>query len=207
MTPDLASLVDRAEALVAAGARRLLGLTGTPGAGKSTLGRALVSALGSRRPGAAVLVPMDGWHLRQADLAERGLTGRKGAPDTFDVEGFVTLLGRLRSPGPVSAPAFDRTVDDVVDDAVHVAASARLVVVEGNYLLLDHGPWRAVRQLLDEVWYLDADEGVRRPRLVRRHVDGGRSPLDAEAFVTASDEVNARAVEATRARADLVVRP
>lgn len=205
-SPDLASLTDRAVALLRGHDRRLLGLTGPPGAGKSTLGQALVSALAARHPGVAALVPMDGWHLRQVHLVERGLTGRKGAPDTFDVEGFVALLGRLRSRDPVLAPELDRTVDDVVDDRVRVDAGVRLVVVEGSYLLLDEPPWDAVRPLLDEVWYLDADEALRRPRLVRRHTDGGRSHREAEAFVSANDEVNAATVAATRGLADLVVR-
>jgi pantothenate kinase len=205
VTPDLPSLVVRAEALVGDSPRRLLGLAGPPGAGKSTLAQALVTALAARRPGAAVLVPMDGWHLRQAELLRRGLAGRKGAPDTFDAAGFVSMLRRLRARTDVRAPIFDRTRGDVVDDAVRVPPAARLVVVEGSYLLLDDGAWAGVRPLLDEVWYLCADDAVRRSRLVRRHVAGGRAAADAEAFVVGSDEVNARLVAATRGRADLVV--
>lgn len=206
LTRDRALLVGRAEALVVGGSRRLLGLTGPPGAGKSTFAAALVAALGARRPDAAAAVPMDGWHLRQAELARRGLVSRKGAPETFDVEGFVALLGRIRSGEGLLAPAFDRAADDVVDDAVEVPAGTPLVVVEGNYLLLDEGAWAGVRPLLDEVWFLDVADEVLRERLVSRHVDGGRGAGEAAAFVAGSDEVNVATVRAARARADVVVR-
>ncbi|MGY0236651.1 nucleoside/nucleotide kinase family protein [Longispora urticae] len=206
-------LVDRARRLAATGGRRLLGVTGPPGAGKSTLAEALVAALaphpdpGEAVPG-AVLVPMDGFHLADVELARLGRRDRKGAPDTFDGAGFVALLGRVRadSGDVVYAPAFDRTLEEPVAGSIPVRPGTPLVVTEGNYLLVDEGPWSAVRGLLDEVWYLDVDEEVRLDRLVGRHVAFGKSRAAARDWAHGSDGRNAAVVAATRARADLVVR-
>jgi pantothenate kinase len=198
------ALVERAVGL-AGGSRRLLGLAGPPGAGKSTLAAALVAALGER----AVLVPMDGFHLAQAELVRLGRADRKGAPDTFDVDGLVALLVRLRAQGPgdpvVYAPRFDRHLEEAVAGAVPVSATTPLVVVEGNYLLHDEGSWARVRDLLDEAWYLDLPDGVRAERLVARHVAHGRTPEAAREWVLRSDEANARLVARGRERADVVV--
>jgi pantothenate kinase len=139
-------------------------------------------------------------------LVDRELLDRKGAPETFDAQGFTDLLRRLRgSRRPVSCPGFDRTLDEPVADAVVVGADQRVVIVEGNYLLLDAEPWRAGHGVLDAVAYLDAPEAVRIERLIARHVEFGRSPGDAAAFVLASDMANARLVEAGRSRADLLI--
>lgn len=198
------ALLARASALAATG-RRLLGLAGPPGAGKSTLAAAVVGALGDR----AVLVPMDGFHLAQAELERLGRADRKGAPDTFDAVGFVALLGRLRAQGPgdpvVYAPRFDRHLEEPIAGAIGVAAAVRLVVVEGNYLLHDEGAWAGVGPLLDDVWYLDLPDEVRVARLVARHVAHGRAPDAAREWVLRSDEANARLVERGRDRAGLVV--
>ncbi|MFF4245810.1 nucleoside/nucleotide kinase family protein [Streptomyces sp. NPDC001822] len=204
-TNDLAALVARARGLAAPGGRRILGIAGPPGAGKSTLAARIVDAL----PGRAVLVPMDGFHLAGAELGRLGRAARKGAPDTFDAAGYAALLGRLRNPdepGPVYAPAFDRTLEEPVAGSVRVGKDIPLVVTEGNYLLLDEGPWAAVRGLLDEVWFLDADPRERVSGLVERHVRFGKSRAHAERWVAGSDELNARLVERYRDRADLVVR-
>lgn len=207
MTPDLETLVRRAEVLVAAPGRRVLGVVGPPGAGKSTLAATLTGAVEARRPGSAVLVPMDGFHLAQAELRRLGREGRKGAPDTFDAAGYVALLQRIRGEvrETVYAPLFDRRLEQPVAGAVPVPPTAGLVVTEGNYLLVDDGAWSGVRPLLDEVWYLQLDDDRRRARLVARHVAHGRVPVDARAWVERSDEANARLVAATRDRADLVV--
>ncbi|MFF5512201.1 nucleoside/nucleotide kinase family protein [[Kitasatospora] papulosa] len=204
-TSDLTALTDRARTLAAGGGRRILGIAGAPGAGKSTLAARLVEQLAGR----AVLVPMDGFHLAGAELERLGRAGRKGAPDTFDAAGYAALLRRLRHPegqDPVYAPAFDRAIEEPVAGSVRVPADVPLVVTEGNYLLLDEGPWAPVRGLLDEVWFLDADPGVRVRGLVDRHVRFGKSRPDAERWVAGSDERNARLVERHRDRADLVVR-
>jgi pantothenate kinase len=208
VTPDCEALTRRALGLTARHPRALLGITGPPGAGKSTLAADLVRALDAARPGSAVLVGMDGFHLAGTELDRLGRADRKGAPDTFDADGFVHLLRRLRRPAEavVYAPAFCRQVEEPVAGAVAVPPEVPLVVVEGNYLLLDTGPWAQVRDLLDEVWFLDLDDGERVRRLVDRHVRHGRSRPDAERFVTRSDEANARLVAPTAARADLVVR-
>ncbi len=184
--------------------RRLIGVTGPPGAGKSTLAAAVVHAVGD----AAVAVPMDGFHLAQAELERLGRADRKGAPDTFDAAGFVALVRRLRYPGPdaVYAPAFDRHLEEPVAGAIRVEPDVPLILVEGNYLLLDEGAWGQAAWLLDEVWYVEADEAVRVERLIARHVEHGRSPEAAREWVLRSDEANARLVAATRWRADLVVR-
>nr|WTB34398.1 nucleoside/nucleotide kinase family protein [Streptomyces sp. NBC_00830] len=203
-TSDVGELSARARRLAAPG-RRILGIAGPPGAGKSTLAARLVDGLG----GLAVLVPMDGFHLAQAELDRLGRAGRKGAPDTFDAAGYAALLRRLRTPGepgPVYAPTFDRALEEPIAGAVPVPPDIPLVVTEGNYLLHDEEPWAPVRGLLDEVWFLDLDPDVRVRRLVDRHVRFGKPRPYAERWVAESDETNARLVDRGRDRADLVVR-
>lgn len=200
----LPALVERARRLVTDdGGRRLLGLTGPPGAGKSTLAAALVEALGTD----AALVPMDGFHLSNAVLHALGRRGRKGAPDTFDAAGYAALLRRLRDPAEatVYAPDFVRDLDEPVAAGLAVPPHARLVVTEGNYLLLDDGGWGQVRACLDAVWYVDLADGERRERLRARHERYGMAPAEAQAWTTGTDEPNAALVRAVRDRADLVV--
>jgi pantothenate kinase len=170
---------------------------------------------GTHRPAVrAVVVPMDGFHLAAAELARLGRSDRKGAPDTFDAHGYVALLERLRAARPgvtVYAPAFDRALDEPVAGAIPVGPEVELVLTEGNYLLLgdepDDGRWAPVRTLLDEAWFLEIPGDSRVERLVARHVQHGRSPAAARAWVAGSDEANARLVAGTRGRADVVVHP
>lgn len=198
-----ADLVERARALARPGRRRLLGITGAPGSGKSTTAAQLADALG----GAAVVVGMDGFHLPDDELRRLGRADRKGAPDTFDVPGYVALLFRLRShAGPLRAPAFDRRAEATVPGAVEVPASVALVITEGNYLLHDAPGWRDVHALLDEVWYLDVDATVLEHRLIERRVGHGDGRAAAEGWVRDVDLANAALVAAGRERADLVVR-
>ena len=195
----------RIDALLADGKRRLLGLVGAPGAGKSTLAAALLEALGSR----AQVVPMDGFHLANVELRRLGRAHRKGAPDTFDSAGYVALLRRLRSQGDaeiVYAPEFRREIEEPVAGAIAVLPGTRLVITEGNYLLHDAPAWRGVASLLDEAWYVDIDDALREDRLVQRHRKFGRSVEAARAWVAQTDAPNARLIAATRSRADHVVK-
>ncbi|MDM7832115.1 nucleoside/nucleotide kinase family protein [Cellulomonas edaphi] len=197
------SLEARALALAARG-RTVLGIAGAPGAGKSTLAADVVAALGDR----AVVVPMDGFHLAQTELERLGRADRKGAPDTFDAAGFVALLGRLRAGREtVYAPEYRRDLRNAVAGAIAVGPEVPLVVVEGNYLLLDGAGFAPVAGLLDEAWFVALDDAVRLERLVARHVAFGKSPEAAHAWSHGPDERNATLVAATAARADLVVRP
>ena len=179
---------------------RLLGITGAPGVGKSTVAALLARSWG------AVVVPMDGFHLADVELSRRGLLGRKGAPETFDAEGYAALLARVRRREPlVMAPAFERDLEQPLAGALPVPGSVGLVVTEGNYLLLDEPRWAAVRAQLDAVWHLRVDPALRRERLVARHVEFGKTPAEAEAWVRAVDDPNATLVEAAAAQADLVI--
>ncbi len=200
-----AALVDRARTLLDRPGRSVLGICGAPGAGKSTLAARLTAALGPE----AVVLPMDGFHLHDDELRRLGRQDRKGAPDTFDVDGYVALLRRVRasSDRTVYAPSFDRDRELSLAGAVPVLPEHRLVVTEGNYLLLDAPGWSEVRPELDECWFVAGDDEVRVARLVERHVAHGRTREAATAWVQRSDEANARLVAATRARADLVVQP
>jgi pantothenate kinase len=199
----LEQLVDRAAALARPGTRRVLGITGAPGAGKSTLCAALLGALGEQ----VALVGMDGFHYANVELQRLGRADRKGAPDTFDVDGYVALLTRLRtpSPAPVYGPVFDRALEEPIGSAVPVLPATPLVLTEGNYLLLTEHGWDAVRDCLDEVWYLDVPPEVRERRLLQRRLSYGHQPLAAEDWVRTVDGRNGRTVETSRPRADLVV--
>jgi len=205
MRPSLhPDLIQRLEDL-AAGPRRLLGVVGPPGAGKSTLAALMAQALGER----AQAVPMDGYHLAQVELERLGRAQRKGAPDTFDAAGYAALLGRLRDQSAdetVYAPDFRRDIEEPVAGALPVFAHTPLVITEGNYLLLDDDlAWAPVAGLLDEVWYLHVDASLRLQRLTARHVQFGRTPEQAQAWVAQTDEPNARRIEASAHRAQRTV--
>lgn len=199
-------LIAWANDLAAGPGRRILGIAGAPGAGKSTLGGRLVDGLGSDR---AVLVPMDGFHLADATLDALGRRARKGAPDTFDAAGYAHLLRRLRheyDAGIVYAPRFDRTLEEPIAGSIAVAPDVPLVITEGNYLLLDEGDWPLARAEIDEVWFIDIDDELRRTRLVERHSMFGKTDFEARAWTLGSDEDNAVLVASTASRADRRVR-
>src|SRR5438067_10010172 len=195
--------LQRAHARSDPGGRRILGLAGMPGAGKSSLARQVADELGP----AAVYVPMDGFHLANHELLRIGRRDRKGAVDTFDAAGFVNLLERLRASRTevVYAPSFLRELEEPIAGWIPVAPDVPLVVTEGNYLLVSDGSWSPVRALLDEAWYVEMDEGLRIERLIARHVAFGKSAEDARRWALGSDQVNATLVAATRCRADVIV--
>ncbi|MFD7817200.1 nucleoside/nucleotide kinase family protein [Streptomyces sp. NPDC059785] len=200
-------LLKRAAALVRPGRRALLGIAGGPGAGKSTLAGHLVRALNGDGEPWAAQVPMDGFHLADVELDRLGRRQRKGAPDTFDAAGYAALLRRLREDEDdvVYAPGFERVLEQPIAGAVPVPRTARLVVTEGNYLLVRDGDWARVRTYLDEVWFCELDEAERVGRLVARHERFGKDHETAVAWAHGTDQRNADLIATTRDHADLVV--
>lgn len=204
---SLDGLAAVASRLAAGGERRILGIAGPPGAGKSTLAEALSAALG---PDTAVVVAMDGFHLANRVLDRLGYRERKGAPETFDDGGYAALLRRLRLQGPgepiIYAPEFRRDLEEPVGSAVPVRCDVPLLITEGNYLLLPTRAWPQARSQLDAVWYVELEEAERIRRLTDRHAAYGKSPADAAAWAAGSDQANAELVAAYASKADAVVR-
>ncbi len=207
-TDTIDRLVEEAIALAAGRPRAVLGIAGSPGAGKSTLVEQLLARIAERLgPDWVAHLPMDGFHLADDQLRRLGALERKGAPDTFDPAGYAHLLERVavETESPVYAPGFDRTLEQPLAAALVVLPTARLVVTEGNYLLLDHPAWQRAREAMDRVWFVTAEEDLRVQRLVARHVEFGKSPGAAHAWVAGTDQRNADLVSPTAATADLVV--
>ena len=207
-TSTVSVLTTRIMGLPAAGKRVMVGLAGAPGAGKSTIAAALASALERELPGQVALVPMDGFHLAQSVIERAGLAEVKGAPETFDAYGYVALLSRLQHEAghTIYAPEFRREIDDAVAGAIPVTSDVRVVITEGNYLLLDDAPWNTIRDLLDEVWYVTLPDESRIGRLIERHMQFKDSEGTARRRATVSDQRNADLVEAHTAGASLVIR-
>jgi len=203
-SPEITMAVDALRRRLVRGTRTILGIAGAPGSGKSTFAAWLQEQFS---PGASVVVPMDGFHLGNAIIEGTPLRQRKGAIDTFDAGGYLSLLRRLslRDEAVVYAPEFRRTLDEPVAASIAVPAEVQLVITEGNYLLADQEPWKDVRAQLDEVWFLETPPALRLQRLVERHVSFGMEREAAVAWATGPDEANARLIQATRPAADRVL--
>jgi pantothenate kinase len=205
LTPDdaLALLHREAATLLARPERTVLGIAGGPGVGKSTFAQKLVAELGS----VAAYVPMDGFHMKHAKLEALGTAADKGMPHTFEGAAFADFLAALKAAtGPMNGPGYSRKIEDVVADAFTVPATARLLVVEGNYLLLATAPWWRVKPLLDLAAYLEIPTDTVRARLLKRHAEEGLFTEDRNrAHIERVDLVNFDTVQRSRPRADIAI--
>lgn len=184
--------------------RVLIGIIGKPGAGKSTLSKYLMAKLPKEF---VTVVPMDGYHLSNKVLKDLKRADRKGAPDTFDVAGFTSLVKRIRSEQTqnIYYPIFDRAIEESIAAQGVVTTATKVVIIEGNYLLHDDGGWEVLNDLLDESWMVDVDDDKRIARLISRHIAYGKDPESAKAWAKGTDEVNAKLIERGRNRANFVV--
>ena len=203
-SPEIAEAMEALRGRLVPGARVIVGIAGAPGSGKSTFAEWIRQQVG---PGPAVVVPMDGFHLGNAIIDGTPLRQRKGAMDTFDGGGYLSLLRRLvrRDEPVVYAPEFRRTLDEPVAASIAVPAEVPLIITEGNYLLVEQQPWKDVRAQLDEVWFVDTPPALRISRLVERHVSFGMDRQAAEAWAAGPDEANAVLIQATRPAADRLI--
>lgn len=199
---SLEEVITRAKSLMG-GERKIVGLIGKPGAGKSTLSAQLIEQLGDQ----AAILNMDGYHLSNLALRELGRADRKGAPDTFDALGFTEILKRVKqdTDQDIYFPVFDRAIEESIAAQGVIAPSVKLVITEGNYLLHNENKWGGVKKLLDESWFIEVDDNLRIERLVNRHHKFGKSKADAHSWATGSDENNAKIVAQTRDLADVII--
>ena len=187
------------------GPRSIIGIVGKPGAGKSTV---VLEIEKKFTPNDVSIIPMDGYHLSNEALIELGRRDRKGAPDTFDTAAFVSLITKVKN-NPQSDhrfPIFHREIEASVEDEGLVPTSAKVIVIEGNYLFSYEHNWSGVFPLLDHTWYIEIDDEIRMLRLIARHIKYGKTPAEAEAWSRGSDEANARFIELTAHRAASIIK-
>jgi pantothenate kinase len=203
-----ASVVIEQRAKIGLSQRYLLGVVGYPGAGKSTFAGQLVAAINKLvQAEISVVVPMDGFHYSNEELDKRGLRPLKGIPDTFDAAGFVQLISRIKelSDRSVFCPKFDRGIEASIDNGIEVKPHHKIIVSEGNYLLLDKNPWNQLPKIFDEIWFINSSLEEIIPRLLARHHAGGRDEAAAKAKMESTDLPNAKLIEESRSRANRVI--
>ena len=201
LVPHILEMASQAHARIA------IGIAGGPGTGKSTLAAEIVAMLNATHPGSAQLVPMDGFHIRHAKLEAMGQTDFKGAPHTFEGAEFVSFLHHLKSAkAAVSGPGYSRAIEDVVDNAFTIGPDVRVLVVEGNYLLLTEGPFAGVKPLLDYAIFIDVPRDLVEARLLKRHAEAGLFSEDRNrAHIARTDLPNYDLVALSQDRADVVI--
>ena len=201
-----AQICARITGLTPTGKRLLIAIAGPPASGKSTVAAAVVASLNATQDRARLL-PMDGFHLDNSLLDARGLRARKGSPETFDLAGFASLMERLQVEDTLYGPSFDRARDVSVGSSIHVPVTAEVIVVEGNYLLLDQPGWRDLARHWDFSVFVDESLPTLRERLIRRWLRHRYSRQDATAKVAANDLPNAETILTHRLSADLTLGP
>ena len=191
--------------LVSQTPRTLIGIVGKPGAGKSTVVEQIQKEF---QPQEVSIIPMDGFHLSNEELIALGRRERKGAPDTFDVEGFISLIGRVKNDNQVDHkfPIFYRELEASIDNEGLVPKESKVVVIEGNYLFSQEHNWEGIFPLLDHSWFIEIDDEIRMQRLIARHIKYGKSPAEAKQWSRGSDETNAEFIELTAHRASKVIK-
>lgn len=202
---EIEQIVARLAAHTVADKRVMIAIAGPPAAGKSTLAELLVERLNAEQPGSAALVPMDGFHLDNDTLDARELRARKGAPNTFDADGFVALVETLaKATEAVTYPTFDRSLDASIADSGTVKADTRIIVLEGNYLLLNETPWSALHPLFDLTIFVRPNVTVLEQRLLARWKHYGLDEAQAQAKASGNDIPNAHTVLENSVAADMV---
>ena len=188
--------------------RNIVGIAGAPGAGKSTLTQKLVDYLQDVLNIPSAYLPMDGFHFSNEILRQKQLLDRKGAPETFDVNGYLDLLQRLRATVNYSvfAPTYSRSLHEPIAAAIEIKPDVQVVITEGNYLAAQNGGWENVREMLDILWYLDTDVSLLRDRLIARQMAGGRSKELAATWFNEVDSPNANMVQKTKSKADALIK-
>lgn len=197
--------IERARALALKKKRAILAIAGAPGSGKSTVARLLHEALSD----VSIILPMDGYHLSNKELERLGRKERKGAPDTFDVWGYQSLIKRLQHQQEgeiIYAPEFYRTIDEPIAGSLAVSHDIPLIITEGNYLLLSQGEWQHLAHTFDECWFVSTPTHERQQRLIDRHQHFGRSLEDAQAWVENTDEPNAHLIEQNHHDVDIIIK-
>lgn len=188
--------------------KRWIGLAGAPGSGKSTV----AEMVQQRLPEMITVIPMDGYHYYRSELDDmddpQEAHARRGAPFTFNARRFVDELRAAKERGAGLFPSFNHSVGDPVENDIELQTGKQVVIIEGNYLLLESPPWASLKHhILDETWFLDVPLDVCCSRVEKRHIDNGLTREEAQRRVTLNDGPNAQLVrEVSLRNADLTFR-
>ena len=196
---DLVELINRQTSFPS---RFILAISGPPGSGKSTISSLIANSLGE----CAKIVPMDGFHLENQRLKDLNLLHRKGSPETFDAYGFLELIRNIRKKESLTFPIFNRDADETIKDAETLCPKHKIIIIEGNYLLLNKHPWSDLREYFDLSIYLEVSDIELEKRLTDRWIEHGLDPISASARAINNDMANVSYVKKHSIHPDFKIR-